>query len=68
LASAGSQALTEPVSHSLYPSVGCGQTTGRTEAKKLIGQNKHREITYQLLSWAKEIQPVESNSIHCQLA
>lgn len=33
-----------------------------------MGQNKDQEITYQLLSWAKEIRLEDFNLIYCPLA
>lgn len=51
----------------LYPS-GTGEKMGRTGARKLLGQDKDREITYHILSWAKQPQLGEFNLICCQLA
>lgn len=49
------------------PLAGWAEKIERTGTRKLVGLNKDREITYQLLSWAKQTQLREFNLIYCQL-
>jgi len=48
-----------PAAHQATVSFLFNRTGGKNKIKKLIGWDKNREITYQLLSWAKQIRLVE---------
>lgn len=55
LAPANSQARSSQAAHFIpLRSSRMGEKTGRTGLRKLSGQDKDREITYDALSWAKE--------------
>lgn len=54
--------------HSLSILLDWGEKTGGTGARKLLGQDEGREITYQAPSWAKQPHPGEFNLVCCQLA
>lgn len=55
LGPANSQAHSSQAAHCILPrSSRMGEKKGRTGPRKLLGQDKDREITYNALSWAKE--------------
>lgn len=61
------QPSTHTATHSPHPS-SIGEKTRGTWARKLMGPNKDREITYQVPSQAKQTGCGELNCIYCPLA